>query len=51
MYCSLIYSSDHVKKDEKGKACETYDKEDKCIENFGRKTWSKETKGKPKYRR
>lgn len=38
MYCSPIYSSDHVKRDEKGKAYETYDKEDKCMENFGRKT-------------
>ena len=52
LYCSPNYSGDHVKEDEIGKACETYDREDKCIENVGRKTWSKDTKkGKPKYRR
>jgi hypothetical protein len=30
--------------DEMGKASETYDREDKRIENFGSKTWSKDRK-------
>jgi hypothetical protein len=31
-----------------GKVCETYDREDKFIENFGRKTLGKNTKIKTK---
>lgn len=38
LYCSPNYSGDHVKLDEMGKASETYDREDKCIENFGSKS-------------
>jgi len=38
LYCSPNYSGDHFKEDEMGKASETYDREDKCIQNFGSKT-------------
>jgi hypothetical protein len=48
LYFSPSHWSDHVKEEEMGKACETFHRKDKGIENFGRQTWSKDTKRKTK---
>jgi hypothetical protein len=43
MLCAPHHFADQVKMTEMGRTCSTYGEEERCIENFSRKTCGKET--------
>jgi hypothetical protein len=45
-YCVFLtkyYSDDKIEKNEMDWACNTYGREDRCIQGFGGETWVKKT--------